>query len=545
MIFHVVTRSGIFNKFSTPCFVLRQDNWNDFGYQTLYEMYLLTNEEEPFLIGGVKILKMGQTPEDSHQLVPGYFEYIDNDFCSIGQSLDYYERVAKLTQERRDLILLGLRDVVQHREIWAQFRDEPGWRTSLFRNFSENDDFIVLARTLLTRDYSTLPHLNLQFSFGMPGWNSALDFIFDAPDVDDAISWVSRRERRELPSRVAVLIGCNGAGKSTILARLARIAHASRSERERPQLARLGQIKPEGLGFPRIIAISYSAFDSFQIPGISFEEQLQIAKEMTTGEGRYVFCGLRDIARELDDEEPLAMADYDQTLEKDRHEKSLLKCLDQLADEFARTLDLIWQLGRAELLMAAAQPLLEDPSFDERGAAGFSAVFGHNARERFLGWSTGHKIALHVLVNLVAYTEPRAIILFDEPESHLHPPLLAGLMHSLRHILAKKDAFAIIATHSPVILQETMARNVQVVYRAGAQFDVGLPSIETFGENVGAITSEIFKLTSEVTDFHSTLRYLVRATQSIEEIEKLFEGGLSMQARGYVLGLLGRNAGGK
>jgi hypothetical protein len=59
------------------------------------------------------------------------------------------------------------------------------------------------------------------------------------------------------------------------------------------------------------------------------------------------------------------------------------------------------------------------------------------------------------------------------------------LMHAVRIVLEEKNAFAIVATHSPVVLQETLARHVRIVRRIGDSFEVLTPDMETFGENVG------------------------------------------------------------
>ena len=119
---------------------------------------------------------------------------------------------------------------------------------------------------------------------------------------------------------------------------------------------------------------------------------------------------------------------------------------------------------------------------------------------------------------------------------HLHPPLLARLMHVVRQLLETFRAFAIVATHSPVVLQETMARHIFVVRREGGAFNYSMPTIETFGENVGTITHESFGLDSDVTDFHSVLDVLIQEHKQLESIEALFEPhGLSRQARAYVM----------
>ena len=60
------------------------------------------------------------------------------------------------------------------------------------------------------------------------------------------------------------------------------------------------------------------------------------------------------------------------------------------------------------------------------------------------------------------------------------------------------------------------------------------PEIETFAENIGVITQEVFNLGDGSTDWHSTLRDLAENT-GLEEIEDMFERPLGFAARSYVL----------
>jgi hypothetical protein len=123
---------------------------------------------------------------------------------------------------------------------------------------------------------------------------------------------------------------------------------------------------------------------------------------------------------------------------------------------------------------------------------------------------------------------------------HLHPPLIAAMMHSIRIVLERKNAFALIATHSPVVLQETLARHVRIIQRIGSDFEVKEPEFETFGENVGILTYNIFGLTAEVMDFHGTLDQLIDAYNSVEEIGQFFSPTLSGQALAYVMSRLAK-----
>jgi len=127
-------------------------------------------------------------------------------------------------------------------------------------------------------------------------------------------------------------------------------------------------------------------------------------------------------------------------------------------------------------------------------------------------------------------------VLFDEPESHLHPPLLAALLKSIRIILERTDSFCLLATHSPVVLQETPKSFVQVIRRNGPKTHILSPQIETFGENVGTLTHEIFSLDNSKTDFHDVLANLAME-RSLPEIEKLFGNPLGFQARSYLFAL--------
>ena len=86
---------------------------------------------------------------------------------------------------------------------------------------------------------------------------------------------------------------------------------------------------------------------------------------------------------------------------------------------------------------------------------------------------------------------------------HLHP--IAALMHAFRIVLEEKDALAIVATHSPIVLQETLAQHVRIVRRNGQNFEVLTPGIP-FGENIGILT---YGSTAASTDFHKILDHLI------------------------------------
>jgi predicted ATPase len=544
VLFTVIGPTRSIPQFPEGTLVLAQDNWNDYSFQTQYQLHVATSHSSEY-IGATKILKKGQTAMDGLQIANS-FDQLGEEFVSVGTSLDFYENLSKLGVARRTLALNALRDVSIKPELEAIFSSEEGWNISLFRgqDAEQLQEFLSLAKSLTSSDYTSVPGEQLQYSFHMTGWQQPIEFDF-APNVPNALFYIPPKP--DLPDRLVVIIGRNGSGKSTLLARLARVAYGSASERDEGVFNELGILSPPGIGFPRIITISYSAFDSFTLPGIrprsagEPDQREQIIQAARNGEGRFIFCGLRDIAGEfesqIETERQLSNVPPPPGISGDRLTKTLIKPIDRLATEFEHTVELIKKRGRIDEFGRALQYAVTDSSFSQwNNGPDLSALLMLNARAPFEQWSTGQKIVVQIIANLTAHAMPRSLILFDEPETHLHPPLVAGLMHAVRYLLGKYKAFAAVATHSPVVLQESLARHVLIIRREGTIFSVSKPRIETFGENVGALTSEVFGLTTDVTDFHRILDGLTERFHSLDDIEALFvPHGLSLQARAYVM----------
>jgi ATPase subunit of ABC transporter with duplicated ATPase domains len=151
--------------------------------------------------------------------------------------------------------------------------------------------------------------------------------------------------------------------------------------------------------------------------------------------------------------------------------------------------------------------------------------------------SSGHAIVLLTVTKLVELVDEKTLVLMDEPEGHLHPPLLSALIRSLSDLLIKRNGVAIIATHSPVILQEVPSSCVWKLERAGAIAVAERPRIETFGENVGTLTSEVFKLEVTAAGFHKLLTDAIQKSGGdYEGILNRFSHQLGAEARAIVRG---------
>jgi len=145
--------------------------------------------------------------------------------------------------------------------------------------------------------------------------------------------------------------------------------------------------------------------------------------------------------------------------------------------------------------------------------------------------SSGHAVVLLTITRLVETIEEKTLVIIDEPESHLHPPLLSAFLRALSELLHDRNGVSIIATHSPVVLQEVPRSCVWKINRVGKLSKPGRPDIETFGENVGILTREVFKLEVVKSGFHDLLVKSVETGATYQEIVTEYDAQLGMEAR--------------
>ena len=160
------------------------------------------------------------------------------------------------------------------------------------------------------------------------------------------------------------------------------------------------------------------------------------------------------------------------------------------------------------------------------------------AAKVFLKMRSGHAIVLLTITRLIEKAEEKTLILMDEPESHLHPPLLSAFTRALADLLHKINGVAIIATHSPVVLQEVPKSCVWKMRRTRLSAKVDRPELETFGENVGTLTREVFGLEVTKSGFHDVLAYSVAEGKSFEQILSEFDGQIGFEGRALLMALV-------
>lgn len=493
-----------------PFAVLRHDNWDDFGIKSLFHLTLHLDAKSEYAIGSVKIVRSEQSTGRT-ELPDAPFRALPSEYFSLGQNFSYYENLKLLGVEVYERILRGLRDTVLDEESLKRAQQQKSWETSLTRMSSAKRALLDAPSIFSRRHENSSDEINFAFQTSVGGnWFQA-NFSFSAASL--------------VPSRINAVIGYNGSGKTQLLANLALAAttgnHPNADNRQYGSI-----ISDSTILFSSVITVSYSAFDTFTLPDqiLGKTEMVQAARQLREhGEVfGYSYFGLRKSYSESQDA------------------PNALKSIDSITQEFLAALETASTPRRRPVLARALEILFEDPSFGRPGIVEDLNVEDIDQWEgHFETFSTGHKIVLNVLTQLISRCDPNSLVLIDEPESHLHPSLLAAFIQSLTLVLNEFDSYAVITTHSPVVLQEIPKKYVHIISRFGNISQVSNPTGETFGENIATLTRESFGLDSARSDYHSVLQRLSRDL-SIEQIEALFDGELSSNARAYLLALARR-----
>jgi predicted ATPase len=212
---------------------------------------------------------------------------------------------------------------------------------------------------------------------------------------------------------------------------------------------------------------------------------------------------------------------------------SQAKSLVDLRNEFVASVGVCVKGIKSERWLAALRTLESDPLFaDAEITSLVSDTAVEAAGATFDKLSAGHRIVLLTITKLVELVEERTLVLMDEPEGHLHPPLLSAFVRALSDLLIGRNGVAVIATHSPVVLQEVPSKCVWLLQRTGRSATAYRPSLETFGENVGLLTREVFGLEVSQAGFHSLLERAVKEVGGdYSAVLSYFDGQLGAEAR--------------
>lgn len=492
MSINIVSRPWEVPSSAVNTIFLVKNNWNDHGFYTTFGLIVFDKNGKLHDIGLLRIAytnqKKGESEHASSKLGKG-FEVLDSEYFSLGASLEYYRKVSHLPKDLRDILLKSLNDMVYNKDIIDTILDEDVVKNSLLRDAS-------------------LTTIKNQYVRVLKGGAPLTEFIFEfkrknSKDFSDIDLKFEIYPESKPNTNIHVLIGRNGIGKTTILNGMidAVIGSEEKSVSFVTENLFLGEVDIPNDYFSRMVSVSFSAFDPFR----PYDEQDDPTKGTC-----YSYIGLKS------------------------NDKEGLKEINELHDEFIKALKLCIHLKKDRWL-SAIQTLESDNNFSEMNLKDLVNYTGSEIEkiglEKIKGMSSGHAIVLITLTRLLATVEEKTLVLIDEPESHLHPPLLSAFIRTLSDLLIHQNGVAIIATHSPVVLQEVPKSCVLKIIRSGEVTRCFRPEIETFGENVGILTRDVFGLEVTKSGFYNLLDKSVSNGGSYQSILEEYDNQLGMEGR--------------
>lgn len=469
---------------NTPGVYLVKDNWDDFGFKTSFYAHYVGSDKTVHELGQVKIASQNHFFRHVSEVLPNTFSELGSECVSLGQSEDYYVNISSLRLTRRIEILVALRDIAYDLELYHQFKMNNTVETSLLRFIS---------------DYSIRNQLHRIAQGGAK--LTAYDFTYTPPETMKSSPFhFSVQPDSVPPTNIHVLIGRNGAGKTQLIKNMINSIVSNKQQCGTFSYSENTDVRNAKFAeFANVVCIAFSPFDDFS--------------SIDTSKPRipYSYIGLEKKSPNLS--------------ESIQH---------QFQDNISACLS---NPQKAQRLKNALENLSSDPVFYNsnihallKTAIDTKSANSYAITSEFSCLSSGHKIILLIIVCCINKVEEKSIVFLDEPENHLHPPLLSAFIRTLSNLMIDRNGVAIISTHSPVIVQEVPKSCVFCLRRISNCLVHERLSLETFGSNMGLINEHVFGLEVKSSGFHQILELTANSANDFQEAYEHFNGQLGDEA---------------
>lgn len=508
----------------TDTIVFEENKWDDFGYKTTYEVYIFRSQLPGKHIGTIQIGDVLERDEyftpATHKYIPKSFDKLPENFISLGNE-DYYKSLYINFKNNTRNILSKMNDIAFNLDLYSKYKDTGVVQTSFFRNITENE---------FLNEYSKMANNEGRFS--------EYSLVLKYTDLDSADSRLMKFKVDPgslIPSNVHALIGKNGTGKTTILRNLAEAALQNKCEIKKDQFNTHICLKiiPDNKFtgnifnfFENALYMSFGIFDKFEVTAQSMSENFNYIGAFSS---QIHDNEKKNIHNEADENDPI-QEDTQEAISNntsDNMNKTFGKLLSKIIrnrerkkrfTNEVRELNITNEYLNSELYLREIE---ESQSKEELERA------KNQFQKDFEYLSSGHKIILLSVAALVITVNQNTLVLIDEPELYLHPPLVSEYIRSISRIMVEANGLCILATHSPIVLQEIPKQNVKILESPNdgtTLFEIKEPSLETFGENVATLTKYVFRYDIIKSGFYNKIKQLFYNSKDIDDLDSLSLG---------------------
>lgn len=450
---------------------------DEFGYAVSCRLGLRTTDGKFFIFDGLCAIK-GQ--KDLHKFISGLLgeklrplpvEEIALPFKCLFVDAKSYSLVRRaIGVERGTELLKALHDMAVSTSVsrdWLEFFADPIFSLAMIRSSEAFFAYRRGARMLsgLQEESSDSQRpFKVELKGGGPKYK--FDFKFEAANL--------------LRGRIAVLIGKNGCGKTSSLAKISRALIDTHS--------RLATVvnKPD---LNQVVVFIHTSSVRDFTP--SSKEGAARARVFTFNPGtprkansESMAVLLVDVARGHDSNGPL-LTHFSEIL-KDEFPDFEMRVPVRIEHDGPRPkVDYVpfevWSNGNEQEILENSGKVVTSYPLE---------FFGSDGARRKL--SLGQSSFLRFVLTALSNAGPASVLVIDEPENFLHPNLISRFMRTLNRILEGTRSIAIIATHSPFVVREVQSAHVHVMDVEDGESVIKKPLVQTLGASISTISNEVF-----------------------------------------------------
>jgi predicted ATPase len=445
--------------------------WDDYGIKSTYTVSIyLKNTGKYSDVGEAKVISTKSDDYDDK----GYLT-ISGTFTELPENLGFLGQSEDFYVDIKKILEARTEEILHNLNDLSIL---PGLRDAFesnvhFKNslirYSDAERALKLG-SYIVRGEDFTDSFSFEFCNGDELHNTTCAFDFDS--------------HLPIKSRTNIIIGENGTGKTTYLADLALSMSGRRNK---------GNFLDSRPPFSKIISASFSAFDTFEIP----------SNKKTFS---YKYCGLRDKSGFMSRKKMLEI-----------YKSSCNKIL-------YRNIDHVWSTVLERFIKKDKLEYIEKEFFERK-------IYSNIIDSSIL--SSGESILLYSFTQIIAETKNESLVLFDEPELHLHPRAISNLIPAINDMLSMLNAYSIIATHSPIILQQIPSKFVRVFDNYSGRLTTRTLELETLGESLSTITNEVFNTFESEQPYKEILKRLA-SRYTNDEINEMFRNKLSLNCQLYL-----------
>ena len=481
--------------------ILIHDNWDDwFQYETQCNVHYVSYDGNVIYIGEVKIGQLKMEDKQRSASYPNSFTRLPNDCFSLGQSEDYYDKIKSLFNEKNRIdFYISIRDISYDLDLFSQVKDQNVTKVSLMRS---------VTKFMIKQQFHRIAVGNARLT------SYDIEYTYPSQNIENPPILTFHVEPDSCPpTNIHVIIGRNNVGKTYLIKHFIAAAYDNTSNAQQNGVLRTTNnntgrlVNSRTQAFANILCVSFSPFDNY-------EEIIKLHKSKEKSMP-FSFIGLN-----INEKMGLS-TDFVSSLVKCQCSKRKMQLLSN-ALCLLETDPIFSQSGLHEMM---------DLQCNDDNNVNQSKENQIAVQKIYNRLSSGHQVIMISLIQLVERITERTLVILDEPENHLHPPLLSAFIRALSDLLINQNGVAIVATHSPVILQEVPKSCVWRINRSGYEVSTNRLDIESFGATIGSLTHEVFGLEVNNSGFHKMLIDEINNGLEYNQIVDKFNNELGDEAK--------------